>query len=712
MSDVPPDVIAKIKKAKEKNLTTLDLSRSKLIKVPKSLGQLTNLATLDLRGNQIVELTKFLGNLTNLTKLNLSNNQITKLPESLEKLTHLTEVNLWNNRIKELPESMERLTYLTKLSLRQNQITELPKSIGQLTNLTELNLWGNQIIELPESIGQLTNLATLDLRGNQIAKIPGSIGQLTNLNYLDLLHNKLTIIPDNISQIINLEIFILSNNLLSSLPNTMGELKNLRELSFPKNQIKYLPESIAKLPKLRKIALSSNPLETPPMEVCRKGIDTIKEYFQQLEQEGKDYLYEAKLLIVGEPGAGKTTLAKKIQDSDYQLQEEDSTKGIDVIQYNFPLKNGQNFRVNIWDFGGQEIYKETHQFFLTKRSLYTLVLDSRKEDDNCHYWLNIVELLTEDSPVLIIKNERQDRQKEINENALRGRFNNLKETLATNLLTKRGLPQILNKIEHYISNLDHVGDVLPKTWKRVREVLEKDHRNYISLQQYLDICQENGFKKREDKLQLSGYLHDLGVCLHFQEDPLLNKTVILKPEWGTAAVYRVLDNTTVVNNKGKFTKNDLANIWDEDEYMEMRDELLQLMVNFKLCYEIPGQKHTYIAPQLLSNNQPDYSQLWDNNNNLILRYTYEFMPKGIITQFIVVMHKDIEQQKYVWKSGVLLNKDQTKAEVIKNYDKREIKIRVFGQNKRDLMTIVTHEIDKIHNVYKRLKCSKLIPCNC
>ncbi len=88
------------------------------------------------------------------------------------------------------------------------------------------------------------------------------------------------------------------------------------------------------------------------------------------------------------------------------------------------------------------------------------------------------------------------------------------------------------------------------------------------------------------------------------------------------------------------------------------------------------------------------------------------MPKGIITQFIVAMHKYIDQQKYVWKSGVILNKDQTKAEVIEYYDKREIKIRVAGRHKRDILTEVTYELDKIHNSYKALEYSKLIPCNC
>jgi hypothetical protein len=76
------------------------------------------------------------------------------------------------------------------------------------------------------------------------------------------------------------------------------------------------------------------------------------------------------------------------------------------------------------------------------------------------------------------------------------------------------------------------------------------------------------------------------------------------------------------------------------------------------------------------------------------------------------MHAFIAEQKYVWKSGVILERDQAKAEIIEHYGKREIRIRIVGKNKRDLMTIVTYELDKIHASYRRLKYNKLIPCNC
>jgi small GTP-binding protein len=475
--------------------------------------------------------------------------------------------------------------------------------------------------------------------------------------------------------------------------------------------LKAISPKILQLEKLENLGVDANSMETPPPEIVKQGVEAIKTYFRQIDTEGVDHLYEAKLLVVGEGGAGKTTLAKKIQDPNYQLQEDEtSTKGIEVMAWRFPLENGKQFRVNIWDFGGQVIYHTTHQFFLTKRSLYVLVADSRKEDTDFNYWLNAVEQLSEGSPVLIIKNEKQGRQPDINERQLRGRFTNLQEVLSTDLANNSGLDKILNEIKHHVTQLPHIGSPLPRTWVRVRERLERDARNHITLGEYLNICEQHGFKKREDKLLLSSYLHDIGVCLHFQDDPLLNKTVILKPRWGTDAVYKVLDNQTVKDKLGKFDQADLRSIWNEEEYADMQAELLQLMINFKLCYRIPDED-SYIAPQLLTENQPEYT--WDETDNLILRYTYqEFMPKGIVTQFIVVMNTLIARQRDVWKSGVILEKDRTRAEVIEYYGRREIRIRVAGKRKKELLTIATYELDKIHGSYKQLKYKKLIPCNC
>ncbi len=509
-----------------------------------------------------------------------------------------TKIELIGENIKELPPELGELKNLRILILHDNKIKSLPPEIFDLFNLEILNLADNNINALPSKICNLINLKKLNLEANQLKSLPSEIGNLSNLKSLYLSLNHLTDLPQEIGELVNLEELYIRDNKLKILPGTIGKLKNIREFYLWDNQLKTLPEEICELGKLSRLELKGNPLETPPLEIAIEGIKAIQHYFRQLEKEGEDKIYEAKLLIIGEPGAGKTSLAKKILNPHYKLFEfQETTRGIDVFIWNFISSEGRDFRVNIWDFGGQEIYHSTHQFFLTKRSLYTLVADTRKEDTDFYYWLNVVELLSDNSPLLIVLNEKQDRHKEIGERQLRGQFSNLKETLKTNLADNRGLDRIIEEIKHQLAMLPHVGSTLPKTWVRVRQALENDSRNYIDVQEYFYLCQRNGCVEEEDKLQLSDYIHNVGKCLHFKDDPILKKTVILKPEWGTTAVYKVLDNPRVIANMGHFCRVDLAEIWKETEYTDRRDELLQLMIKFKLCYEIPGSSGNYIAPQ-------------------------------------------------------------------------------------------------------------------
>ena len=680
------------------------------------LKTLKNLIQLDLRNNKLIEISE-LDELKNLSQLNLSNNQLSEI-NSLNGLKNLNHLNLSNNQLTEI-KALSKLKNLIRLNLRNNQLYNV-NALKELKNIMRLNLRNNQLSDI-SALKNLKNLKQLNLRNNQINDI-NTLKTLKKLTWLDLSSNQLSNISA-LETLINLTWLELRSNQISEI-NALKELKKLTLLDLTINQLKILPEWLLEFNlylhwewdflRNNAIFLKDNPLEEPPPEVIKKGNNDIRDYFEQLKL-GKDYIYEAKLILIGEGGAGKTSLANKVINPDYQLlpeSEAESTQGIDILRFQFPYKN-KTFRVNIWDFGGQEIYHQTHQFFLSKRSLYFLIADNRKEDTDFYYWLNAVDLLTNNSPLLIIKNEKHNRSRQIPESQLKAEFNNIKDILATNLSDNRGLDTIINSLQHYISQLPHVGTPLPKTWVKVREQLEQDNRYHIDLKEYFDICQQNGFEKEADKLQLSGYLHDLGVCLHFQDDELLHKTLILKPTWATDAVYKVLDNRQVISNFGRFNKDDLADIWQDEQYTTMRGELLALMLNFKLCFEIPNQAKHYIAPQLLDNNASDYS--WQVQDNLLLRYQYEFMPKGLVSQFIVVMHEHIaDDYSLLWKSGVVLEKEQTQAEIIEYYGKREIHIRVSGQQKKELLNIVSYELDKINNSYERLKdkCKKLIPCCC
>ena len=257
----------------------------------------------------------------------------------------------------------------TELDLSGKKLTSLPAEIGELKSLTALYLSNNQLTSLPAEIAELKNLTVLFLFGNQLTSVPAEIAELKNLIKLDLSGNQLTSVPAEIAELKNLTVLYLSQNKLTSLPVEIAELKNLTVLD-----------------------LSGNPLEFPPLDIARRGIEAIRSYFISVEGERRA-LNEVKVLLVGDGGAGKTALVKQVLGEDFDTHEP-QTHGINLRDWNLG-----DIHVHFWDFGGQEIMHATHQFFLSKRSLYILVLDGRR-DEKTEYWLKHIESFGGDSPIL------------------------------------------------------------------------------------------------------------------------------------------------------------------------------------------------------------------------------------------------------------------------------------------------------------------------
>jgi len=314
--------------------------------------------------------------------------------------------------------------------------------------------------------------------------------------------------------------------------------------------------------------------------------------------------------------------------------------------------------------------------------------------------------------LLIVLNEKHKRKRNLDVSAMRKQFTNISEMLEVDFAEedKSRLNKLKQSVKYYVSQLPHIGNPVPAKWKEVREAIERDLRNTITVQDYLKICQDNGITKRQDALVLSQYFHDIGVFLHFQSDDLLQKIIFLKPNWATNTVYKVLDHPILDEKHGRFNKEDANTIWCEEEYAIVCSELLRLMQKFFLIYQV-DHSDEYIIPARLIATQPSYP--WDEQENLFLHYKYDlFMPKGILSQFTVQMHRYINNHDYVWRRGVVLERDNTTAEVIESYDARSIKIRISGLHRRDFMTIITEQFDQINAQYKKMKVDKMIPCNC
>ena len=88
----------------------------------------------------------------------------------------------------------------------------------------------------------------------------------------------------------------------------------------------------------------------------------------------------AKVLLVGDSGAGKTGLSKRLTQNDWEPS--DSTVGAWATQWKLPVSSddGVEREIWLWDFGGQADQRLIHQLYMEDTALAVLVFDGQKED--------------------------------------------------------------------------------------------------------------------------------------------------------------------------------------------------------------------------------------------------------------------------------------------------------------------------------------------
>ncbi|MCI5224507.1 MAG: GTP-binding protein, partial [Candidatus Electrothrix sp. AR4] len=325
----------------------------------------------------------------------------------------------------------------------------------------------------------------LNLRKKKLSTLPLEVFQMESLKILYLSHNKLTFLPPEIAQLTNLTRLNLRDNQLTFLPKEIGQLTNLQYLHIGLNQLTLLPPEICQLSNLKELYLDDNPLSSPPPEIAKQGIDAIREYFVALQKE-EHPLNEVKIILIGEGAAGKTSLTKVLLDQPFDSRES-TTHGIRISPWE-PNTDSQPLKVNIWDFGGQDIMHATHQFFLSKRSLYVLVLDGRR-DEEAEYWLRHVSSFGGDSPVLIVLNKQDENPGfDLNRPFLRRKYPSIKGFFPTSCENREGIDEFREVLVRELVQMPMLETRWPMSWFRVKERLEEMKEPYISCDHYEEFC--------------------------------------------------------------------------------------------------------------------------------------------------------------------------------------------------------------------------------
>lgn len=604
----------------------------------------------------------------------------------------------------------------TVLDLSGLGLTTLPPEIGQLANLALLNLSENQFTALPLAITQLTNIKTLDLHKNQLNTLPPEIAKLSKLTLLLLDDNHLTTLPPEIAQLTELAVLFLSRNQLTTLPLGIVQLAKLDELFLRSNQLTTLPVELWQR-SLGKLFLDKNPLVSPPMEIVEQGREAVLAYFGQSGPTRS--LSEVKIVLVGHGAAGKTSLVKRLTTDSFDPNE-DQTHGINICHYAVPLASGE-VKARIWDFGGQEIMHATHRFFLSRRSLFVVVLDGRRDEDP-EYWLNHARTYSSDAPVLVVLNKADKEHHSLDSKSLREKFPQICGFYRTSCLNGSGIDELKQAIATQVAQIPMIHTHWPESWIKVKQTFETNPQPYLSRAEFSQVCQASGITFRTQQKVLVNFLNDLGIAIHF--DGLhMDDLHVLNPSWATNGVYRILNHPQAAEAKGLIstdmdTLSQLLAAVHEDQkqanFDYPRDKhgfLVALMKKFELCLEVdePGK---ILFPDLLQKESPDFA--FDYEAATKFRCSYgDFMPPTVMPRLMVKRHRDIEDALR-WHAGMVTRAKASDARAFIKADKtrRELQIWIEGTSRREYLAALRETLAEIHSDFPSLHVSQQIGCPC
>ena len=692
-------------------LSLNDCQVQDLNRVMPYLNALDPLVTLDLSGNQISDYS-FLKEIKQLRSLDLSRNRISDI-SFLTTLNPLQTLDLSHNKIKDYS-FLDRIEQLQTLRLIDNKISDLT-FLKDLTQLTSLNLSLNPIQDISE-ISHLNKLETLWLYDVQISNIT-VIRKMHHLKRLQLANNSIRDLSP-IRHLHKLELLSISGNKITEIPTWLLN----KGLPFKYEQVKEAGF----------ITLADNPITTPPLEIVKQGDEAIRNYFKSLEGNQTVRLNEIKVLLVGEGMAGKTSLLKQFQGMDFEM-DESQTHGINVVTVPAQQINGFNettlrdHHIHFWDFGGQEIMHASHQFFMSKRSIYILILDSRTDSKKYH-WLKHIEKFGGDSPVIVVMNKIDAnpgynlQQKKLNESfpQISNRF------IRLSCQTHEGYPELIQCLEKTIPETSMFGTEISVDWMDIKEELVQatQANRYINRTAFEKICETHGVTDESSQQTLLQYLNDLGVVLYFRQLNLAN-IYVLDPHWVTIGAYKIINSEKV--KEGILCEDDLEFILNQEQIKEKEYDpakekqisyspeeqryILSIMVQFELCYEYDKQQGFYIVPDLLPKELPNENEL---NEGTLLRFvmTYDYLPATILPRLMLRLKSDIVEGQQ-WKYGMVLDSVAfgCQAKVKEDESAKRIDIIVQGDalKKQKYFSAIRHSIHQINQEFDNLEVKEWIP---
>ncbi len=575
------------------------------------LASLPGLQSLACWDTQVSDLAP-LASLPALQSLDCSDTQVSDLAP-LASLPALQSLVCWGTQVSDLA-PLASLPALQSLDCSGTQVSDLAP-LASLPALQSLDCSGTQVSDLAP-LASLPALQSLDCSGTQVSDL-APLASLPALQSLDCSGTQVSDLAP-LASLPALQSLRCYNTQVSDLA-PLASLPALQSLDCSGCRLTHVPEALWLLPSLESLVLHDCHVPGIPAEVLSEGgadncLESLRAHLRD-RAGGAEPVRDLKLIVLGNGRVGKTQTCRRLRGENYD-DTIPSTHGIQVTSATLPGTNGAAIdRLNIWDFGGQDLYHGTHALFIRARALFLLVWSPETEgtqeqhadgtvfrNHRLEYWGAYIRHLAEpDSPVLVVQ-ARCDRPEN---DALRPPLSD--ETLSAFGFRKvvqysakldRGraaLNEALHDAGQWLNERQGIATIgvgRLKVQRRLEDmrdadaVCPSDQRQYRTITQELfrRFCEEAGGVSSPE--HLLSYLHNAGVVFH--RPGLFDDRIILDQSWALDAIYAVFHRDKSLRwlrrSRGRFVRSDLLGLVWQGYKAADADLFISMMELCGICF--------------------------------------------------------------------------------------------------------------------------------
>ena len=705
------------------------------------LAKLTALRALDCSHTQVSDLSP-LARLTSLQVLHCTGTQVTSLAP-LAKLTAMQVLYCSHTPVADLT-PLAPLSALRVLACASTKLTSLIPLVN-VTALQEFSCAGTSVADLAP-LAPLTSLQWLSCSSTAVRDLT-PLSPLRALQVLSCSDTKVTNLTP-LAPLASLQWLDCSSTAVTDLA-PLGRLVELQKLDCSNCRLVFFPEATRNLPALQEFYLYRGALSGAPDEILSRSkrdncLAGLRAHYDDLAG-GAETVPDVKLLILGNGRVGKTQLSRQLRGQDFQ-PEWDSTHGVQVRPGELlEADRSTAARLQIWDFGGQDIYHGTHTLFLRTRAVFMLAwaadVEATPEYEHqgirfvnhpLSYWAEYVRQFGDrDSPVLIVQTKSDTAAGDapvppVPPTALaRFGYSNILQYSAANDRGREELNAGLRDAIGWLRHPDRQGAVMTGAARmRLRRRLEAlrdaeaalpthERRNRtLERTDFAKMYEEEGGAGAIE--HVLAYLNNAGVV--FYRKGLFGDRVVLDQAWALDAIYTVFQREQcyrqLQERHGRFTRDLLASLVWQDYSVTEQKLFLSMMQSCGICFihRMNGAQENdnteYLAPDLLPDRSAVLTELeaqWDNDKPYESEtFSYTLLHPSLLRSLIARIGTIAGAHATYWRDGVSVYEAGTRSRAVITLEATEnwsglLHIHAQGGDAVALLRRLTEWVEEEHS---------------